>query len=95
MINELFQQIVEMKVFRYFFSILIISNFILIISLHFKLEIEKKAKLMFNISDTKKELNKIKSILLIIAHPDDDLLYWMPTIKKLQILNLKLKILCL
>jgi hypothetical protein len=75
MINKLFQQIVEMNIFRYFFSILIISNFILIISLHFKLEIEKKTKLMFNISDTKKELNKIKSILLIIAHPDDEILF--------------------
>jgi N-acetylglucosaminylphosphatidylinositol deacetylase len=95
MINELFQQIVEMNIFRYFFSLLIISNFILIISLHFKLEIEKKTKLMFNISDTKKELNKIKSILLIIAHPDDEILFWTPTIKKLKSLNLKLKILCL
>ena len=75
MINKLFQQIVEMNIFRYFFSLLIISNFILIISLHFKLEIEKKTKLMFNISDTKKELNKIKSILLIIAHPDDEILF--------------------
>ena len=95
MINELFEKIFEMNIFRYFFLILIISNFILIISLHFKLEIEKKAKSMFNITDIKKDLNKIKSILLIIAHPDDDLLYWMPTIKKLQSLNLKLKILCL
>ena len=94
MINKLFQQIVEMNIFRYFFSILIISNFILIISLHFKLEIEKKTKLMFNISDTKKELNKIKSILLIIAHPDDEILFWTQQLQKLKSLNLKLKILC-
>ena len=95
MINELFEKIFEMNIFRYFFLILIISNFILIISLHFKLEIEKKAKSMFNISNIKKELNKTKSILLIIAHPDDEILFWTPTIKKLKSLNLKLKILCL
>ena len=95
MINELFEQIFEMNIFRYYFLILIISNFIIIIFLHFKLEIEKKTKSMFNISNIKKELNKTKSILLIIAHPDDEILYWTPTIKELKSLNLKLKILCL
>ena len=75
MINELFEKIFEMNIFRYFFLILIISNFILIISLHFKLEIEKKAKSMFNITDIKKDLNKIKSIILIIIKKENNLIY--------------------
>jgi N-acetylglucosaminylphosphatidylinositol deacetylase len=50
---------------------------------------------MFNISNIKKEIKNIKTVLLIIAHPNDEIMYFTPTIKKLINLGITLKILCL
>ena len=50
---------------------------------------------MFNIESLKNDISKIKSVLLIIAHPDDEIMFFTPTIKYLIKLGIKIKILCL
>ena len=96
MINELYEHLFQMQsFFRYFITLLIISNFLVILFLHFKLRLDSKLKSMFNISNIKKEIKNIKTVLLIIAHPNDEIMYFTPTIKKLINLGITLKILCL
>jgi N-acetylglucosaminylphosphatidylinositol deacetylase len=75
--------------------ILIISNFLIIFCLKFQINIITKIKSMFDIKDIKKDLSSTNTALLIIPHPEDELLYWSPTIKTLINYNIKLKILCL
>ena len=75
--------------------ILIISNFIIIFGLKFQINVITKIKSMFDIKDIKQDLSSIKTVLLIITHPEDALSYWSPTIKTLINYNIKLKILCL
>ena len=54
-----------------------------------------KIKAMFQVNDIEKDLQSIGSVLLIIAHPDDEIMFWTPTIKTLISKNIKMKILCL
>jgi len=42
-----------------------------------------KIKAMFQANDIEKDLQSIGSVLLIIAHPDDEIMFWTPTIKTL------------
>ena len=50
---------------------------------------------MFEVNDIKNELSLIGSVLLIIAHPDDEIMFWTPTIKSLIDYKIPMKILCL
>jgi N-acetylglucosaminylphosphatidylinositol deacetylase len=61
------------------------------------LEALKKMKLksMFEINDIKNDVPSIGSVLLVIAHPDDEIMFWTPTIKTLLGYNIPMKILCL
>ena len=54
-----------------------------------------KIKSMFEVNDIKSELSSIGSVLLIIAHPDDEIMFWTPTIKSLISNKIPMKILCL
>ena len=56
---------------------------------------KNKVKKMFEINNIKQDLPSIGSVLLIIAHPDDEIMFWTPTIKFLLSKNIELKILCL
>ena len=55
----------------------------------------QKLKSMLGVNDLKKELPSIGSVLLIIAHPDDEIMFWTPTIRTFLGNNITLKILCL
>ena len=55
----------------------------------------KKINSMFEVNNIKNELSSIGSVLLIIAHPDDEIMFWTPTIKSLISYNIPMKILCL
>ena len=70
---------------RYFFYFIIFSNFIIIFAMKFQINIKNKLKTM---------LNK-KSILLITAHPDDEIMFYSPTLKAITNSNSTVKILCL
>ena len=50
---------------------------------------------MFSLTDTNKDLSSIGSVLLIIAHPDDEIMFWTPTISYFLSNKINLKILCL
>ena len=69
----------------------------LVLFLSFLLEVTKKHKFhsMFQISNLEEERDSIGSVLLVIAHPDDEIMFWTPTIKTFQKYNITLKILCL
>ena len=54
-----------------------------------------KLKSMLEANDLKKDLPSIGSVLLVIAHPDDEIMFWTPTIKTLLGKKIPLKILCL
>ena len=75
--------------------ILILSNFIIIFGLKYQINIIKKIKAMFNLKDIKKDISSVKTVLLIISHPEDSIIYFSPTIKTLTEQNIKLKILCI
>ena len=75
--------------------ILIISNFIIIFGLKYQINIIQKIKSMFNLKDIKKDLSSVKTVLLIISHPEDCISYFSPTIKTLLEQQIKLKILCI
>ena len=91
-LNEIFQ---TQNIFRYFFLFIILSNFLIIISLRFEINQGTKLKQMFNIESIKNDISKIKSVLIIIAHPDDEIMFFTPTIKYLIKIGIKIKILCL
>ena len=55
----------------------------------------RKVESMFLVNDIKKESSSIGSVLLIIAHPDDEIMFYTPTIKTLLSFNIQIKILCL
>ena len=61
------------------------------------LEYLKKARTrnMFEINDIKNDFSSIGSVLLIIAHPDDEIMFWTPTISAFISNNISMKILCL
>ena len=80
---------------KYFLGFIILSNFVLIFALRFQIRITNKVKSMFGIQSIQDDLKKIRSVLLIIAHPDDEIMFWSPTLKKLLALNIKVKVLCL
>ena len=80
---------------QYFLGFIILSNFVLIFALRFQIRITNKVKYMFGIQSIQDDLKKIRSVLLIIAHPDDEIMFWSPTLKKLLALNIKVKVLCL
>ena len=91
-LNEIFQ---TQNIFRYFFLFIILSNFLIIITLRFEINQGTKLKQMFNIESIKNDISKIKSVLIIIAHPDDEIMFFTPTIKYLIKIGIKIKILCL
>ena len=70
---------------------------VLILVFAYFLEKIRKRKLLsiFQISNIEQEKSSIGSVLLIIAHPDDEIMFWSPTIKNFQKYNISLKILCL
>ena len=91
-----FENILEMQGWtKLILLILIISNFIIIFCLKFQINVITKIKSMFDIKEINKDLSSTKTALLIIPHPEDELLYWSPTIKTLINYKIKLKILCL
>jgi hypothetical protein len=91
-----FESIIEMQSWaKIILFILIISNFIIIFFLKYQINVIQKIKSMFNLKDIKKDISSVKSVLLILSHPEDLYLYFSPTIKTLIGQNIKLKILCL
>ena len=54
-----------------------------------------KLNQMFNTTGLSNNLSSIGSVLLLIAHPDDEIMFWTPTIKLFLSNNITLKILCL
>ena len=72
-LNDVFQ---IQNIFRYFFIFIILSNFLIIISLRLEIKQGTKLKQMFNIESLKNDISKIKSVLLIIAHPDDEIMFF-------------------
>ena len=96
MLEEFYEQIFKTQdIFNYFLLFIISTNFLLIISLLLQIKKGTKLKAMFNLKKLESDVSKIKSILLIIAHPDDEIMFYTPTIKVLLHYNIKLKILCL
>ena len=75
--------------------ILIISNFIIIFGLKYQINIIQKIKAMFNLKDIKKDISSVKTVLLILSHPEDSILFFAPTVKTLLEQKIKVKILCL
>lgn len=76
------------------------KNTLAIISILFLaviLEYMRKCKInaMFEVKDINSESSSIGSVLLIIAHPDDEIMFWTPTIKSLISNKIPMKILCL
>ena len=96
--SEIFESFLSTHLlFRYFFSFLIFSNFILIFILLFQIRKAKKIKSLFEIkkiSELTKTTTK-KTILILISHPDDEIMFFTPTILALIKLKIPIKILCL
>ena len=68
---------------------------VLVVAIIFQLMIKRKINAMFEVNDIKTELQSIGSVLLIIAHPGDEIMYWSPTIESLIFQKIPMKILCL
>ena len=73
---------------RYILGFIIIMNFIIIVLM--KLGIRARSKV-----DTFLNLNKKKEVLLIISHPDDECMFFSPTLKNLLSQKVAINILCL
>lgn len=74
---------------RLVLSFIIITNFIIIFFLKFTLNIKSKYEAFFTNN------SKSKDVLLLIAHPDDEVMFYLPMIKFLLNLKKKIRILCL
>lgn len=90
------ENIIEMQaIAKLCLIILIISNFIIIFGLKLQIKIAEKFKSMFGLKNLKEDIQKIKTVCLIISHPEDELSYFSPTIKTLIDKSINIKILCL
>lgn len=79
-----------------FLGFIIISNFIIIFALQLQIRIKAKIKAMFDIKElNENSINSTKTVLIITAHPDDEIMFLSPTLKQLSTLNIKKKILCM
>ena len=72
-----------------------VISLVLILAIIFEYLKKRKMNAMFEVNDIKTDFDKIGSVLLIIAHPDDEIMFWTPTIKAFIANNIKMKILCL
>ena len=77
---------------KYILSFIIITNFLIIFLLKFSIRARQKLQNFFNNPNNFKE---IKEILLIIAHPDDEIMFFYPSLKNFLKYNIKIRILCL
>ena len=68
---------------------------VLVAAIIFQLMIKRKFNAMFEVNNLNSELKSIGSVLIIIAHPGDEIMYWKPTIESLLFKNIQMKILCL
>jgi len=94
--NEIFESFLSTQsLFRYFFSFLILINFILIFSLLFQIRKANKIKFLFDLKKISELDPKKFTILIIIAHPDDEIMFFTPSILALNKLKIPIKILCL
>lgn len=80
---------------KFILSFIIITNFIIIFSLKFSISIQQKFESFFDIKKDNDQSKEKKEVLIIIAHPDDEIMFLTPTIKSLLIKKIKFRILCL
>jgi hypothetical protein len=74
---------------RFILSFIIVTNFLLIFLLKFSIKLKNKFEAFFNFKVGQKET------LIIIAHPDDEVMFFLPTIRFLLKNNVKVRIMCL
>ena len=74
---------------RFILSFIIVTNFLLIFLLKFSIKLKNKFEAFFNFKVGQKET------LIIIAHPDDEVMFFLPTIRFLLKNNVKVHIMCL
>jgi LmbE family N-acetylglucosaminyl deacetylase len=83
---------------KYILSFMIAMNFLVIFVLKFSIKLREKLSDFFDLPKkyTKEELGSVKEVLFLISHPDDEIMFFTPTIKTL-ITNgvFKMRILCL
>jgi N-acetylglucosaminylphosphatidylinositol deacetylase len=79
-----------------FLSIIVISNFLIIFLLKFSIKTREKFCAIMNIQNNS-NIDKVvlKDALILIAHPDDEIMFFAPTIKTLLNNKCKIRILCL
>jgi N-acetylglucosaminylphosphatidylinositol deacetylase len=75
------------KNIRFILSFIIISNFLIIFLLKFSIKLKSKFELFFD--------NQKKDVLIVTAHPDDEIMFFAPTIKFLLHYKCNVRILCL
>jgi hypothetical protein len=75
---------------RFILSFIIVTNFLLIFLLKFSIQLKNKFGAFFN-----KANEAVKETLIIIAHPDDEVMFFLPTIRFLAKNNKKVRIMCL
>jgi LmbE family N-acetylglucosaminyl deacetylase len=82
---------------KYFLSFMIILNFVVIFFLKFSIKKREKFSDFLDLPRkyTQEQLSEIKDVLLIIAHPDDEVMFFTPTLKTLLENKIKVRILCL
>lgn len=73
-----------------------VTSIIIILSLAFFFDMSERNKIkrFFAVEDLS-ELKDVGSVLLVIAHPDDEIMFWTPTIRLLSKYNVNMKVLCL
>ena len=74
---------------RFILSFIIISNFLIIFLLKFSIKLRNKFELFFD------NLKEKKDVLILTAHPDDEVMFFAPTIKFLKKCKCEVRILCL
>jgi N-acetylglucosaminylphosphatidylinositol deacetylase len=75
---------------RFILSFIIVTNFLLIFLLKFSIQLKNKFEAFFN-----KSKETVKETLIIIAHPDDEVMFFLPSIRFLAKNNKKVRIMCL
>jgi N-acetylglucosaminylphosphatidylinositol deacetylase len=82
---------------KYFLSIMIGLNFLVIFLLKFSINLREKFSDFFDLPKkyTKEELSAVKEVLLLTAHPDDEVMFFTPTLRALLAQGIKIRLLCL
>jgi N-acetylglucosaminylphosphatidylinositol deacetylase len=79
---------------KLFLTYIILSNFLIIFLLKFFIRLKDKYQSFFSISRADEAKKPIKDVLVVIAHPDDEVMFFYPSLKIFTKNSINIRLIC-